>query len=232
MILEAARALRVAADAIESRGAARRLRGAPTDPAAAVDYIAGFRYGHITPTPSQIRSEIVRLLELLAERRPKSVLELGTYLGGTLFLFATVAAPDATLVTVDLEEGPFGGGYPRAWRPFLRAFARNNQKICLVLGDTKNPSTLATVTDALRVPVDFLFVDADHSYEGISSDYQTYSPLVAPGGLIALHDIVPGTADWVGGVPQFWQELKQTVRHEELVESWEQGGYGIGVIQV
>ena len=35
---------------------------------------------------------------------------------------------------------------------------------------------------------DFLFIDADHSYEGVLRDYQNWSPLVKLHGLVAFHD--------------------------------------------
>jgi predicted O-methyltransferase YrrM len=37
-------------------------------------------------------------------------------------------------------------------------------------------------------PVDFVFIDGDHSYEGIRNDWSVWSPLVASGGVVALHD--------------------------------------------
>jgi predicted O-methyltransferase YrrM len=39
-----------------------------------------------------------------------------------------------------------------------------------------------------REPTDFVFVDGDHSWDGISTDWNAWSPLVAPGGVVALHD--------------------------------------------
>ena len=41
-------------------------------------------------------------------------------------------------------------------------------------------------------PLDFLFIDGDHAFKGVKSDFQLYSELVRPGGLIAFHDIIPG----------------------------------------
>jgi hypothetical protein len=39
-------------------------------------------------------------------------------------------------------------------------------------------------------------------------------------------------AQFVGGVPQFWQEVRrQHARSWEFVERWDQGGFGIGVIE-
>jgi hypothetical protein len=58
-----------------------------------------------------------------------------------------------------------------------------------------------------------------------------YSPLVRSGGLVAFHDIVPGPAEAVGGVPSFWQTVRGA-ESIEFVEDWKQGGYGIGVLRV
>jgi predicted O-methyltransferase YrrM len=37
-------------------------------------------------------------------------------------------------------------------------------------------------------PVDFVFIDGEHSYEGLRRDWESWSGLVAPGGVVALHD--------------------------------------------
>lgn len=37
-------------------------------------------------------------------------------------------------------------------------------------------------------PVDFVFIDGDHSEEGLLADWRAWSPLVKPGGIVALHD--------------------------------------------
>ena len=39
--------------------------------------------------------------------------------------------------------------------------------------------------------LDFVFVDGDHSYDGLRVDYEGFSPLIAKGGIIALHDSMP-----------------------------------------
>jgi predicted O-methyltransferase YrrM len=35
---------------------------------------------------------------------------------------------------------------------------------------------------------DFVFIDGDHSYEGLQADWRGWSPLVTAGGVVALHD--------------------------------------------
>jgi len=48
----------------------------------------------------------------------------------------------------------------------------------------------ATGADAARdhTPVDFVFIDGDHSEQGLLADWNAWSPLVASGGIVALHD--------------------------------------------
>jgi predicted O-methyltransferase YrrM len=141
-----------------------------------------------------------------------------------------VATPDGLLLSLDLPAGQ-GSAYP-AWRePLYRGFARERQRIELVREDSHDTRTLEKVRKLLADrALDLLFVDGDHSYDGVKKDFEMYSPLVARGGTIAFHDIVEGTEASVGGVPRFWRELKQTHRHSEFVKSWQQGGWGIGVL--
>ena len=59
-----------------------------------------------------------------------------------------------------------------------------------------------------------------------------YSPLVRKGGIIAFHDIVPGPEELVGSVPRFWEEIKRKYKYREIVEQYNQGGWGIGILEV
>ncbi len=214
--------------------AVRRLHAAARAAAsveALVDLTFRFRCLGLSLKPAQVRSEILALAQLVAQRRPATVLEIGTARGGTLFLFSQLAAKSARLVSVDLPEGPFGGGYPERRNPFYEGFKGPAQSLTLVRADSHSPDTLARVRGLLGgQPVDFLFIDGDHSLAGVRQDFEMYSPLLRPGGLLAFHDIVPGRPELVGGVPDFWQEIKGRYQTQELVADWRQGGYGIGVV--
>ncbi len=227
----------VPAAATRLQSAARRAKSVD----AVLDVAYGFRFAGIAIEPWQVRSEIRRLLEILRERRPRTILEIGTSTGGSLFLFAQVAAPDALLVSVDLPKGEFGGGYPR-WRSFLyHSFARDGQRVELLRADSHDPHTRACVRKLLRGrELDFLFVDGDHTYQGVRRDFEMYGGLVRDGGVIAFHDIIPPAADadacasrifQSGEVHRFWREIRQAYPSEELVENWERGAFGIGVLE-
>ena len=212
----------------DALGARRAFRHAPTDLDEAYDFVADFEYRRLRTRPFQVRQEMLRFLMHLAEDPPRSIVELGTAHGGTLFLFTRIAVADATIVTVDMPAGHFGGGYPRTYAPLFKSFGRDKQRIRLIRGDSHSSDTLEVVQKIVGTTVDLLFIDADHSYEGVRNDFETYSPLVRAGGLIAFHDIVDGPAEAVGGVPRFWKELRARIPGEEIVADWSQGGFGIG----
>lgn len=50
-------------------------------------------------------------------------------------------------------------------------------------------------------PIDFLWIDGDHSYEGARHDFEAWKDLVAPGGVIAGHDYKTKP-----GVKRAWDE--------------------------
>jgi predicted O-methyltransferase YrrM len=202
-----------------------------TTPEAAIELASGFRFGVVYVELWQVHSEILGLLGMIRENPPSCVLEIGTCRGGTLFLLSRFAAPDAHVISVDVPAGRFGGGYSPTHTRLYRAFAGRRQRLQLVLGDSHEPSTLETVETKLGGrQLDLLFIDGDHTYEGARRDFEMYAPLVRDGGLIAFHDIVPGPPHLVGGVPRLWQELR-TPEAREFVESWSQGGFGIGVLR-
>jgi predicted O-methyltransferase YrrM len=39
-----------------------------------------------------------------------------------------------------------------------------------------------------REPPDFVFIDADHSWQGVSEDWNAWATMVGPGAIVALHD--------------------------------------------
>jgi len=225
---------RLSIGARRARRALRAQRATLAGPGDAVDFISGFRCGDVTVPLVQVRSEIVQLLELLEQEKPHVVLEIGTAGGGTLFLFAQVAASDATLISIDLADRLFGGGYHVSRKVLYKGFARGQQAIELVRASSHDPRTGEEVERILQGrPVDFLFIDGDHTYEGVRQDYLDYRGLVRPGGLIAFHDIVPypPRPESVGGVPDFWQELEAEGETSTFVDPTGDGGFGIGLVR-
>jgi predicted O-methyltransferase YrrM len=198
-----------------------------------LDFAFSFQAFGVSIKPAQVEYEIAKLLEIVAELKPKVVLEIGTAGGGTLFLFTRVADPEAKIISIDLPGGPFGGGYPRWKIPLYKSFSKEGQEIYLIRRDSHNPQTLREVKGILGdEKVDFLFIDGDHTYDGVKMDFEMYSPLVKKSGIIALHDICPHPSETGCEIDRFWNEIKHGYKYAEIVEDWSQKWAGIGVLYV
>ncbi len=205
-----------------------RLRTTPDRPSDLVDLV--FRSNIIRPL--QVREEFLEFARVVDELKPSVVLEIGTAHGGTLCVLTRLAAPGATILSVDLPGGAFGGGYKWFRVPIFRCFPRDGRKLHLIRDDSHRPETLAAVRDILGSrKLDLLFIDGDHSYQGVRDDFTIYLPLVRPGGMVGFHDIAPHT-DATCEVPRFWNEIKGRYRHREIIRDPGQGWAGIGVLHV
>jgi predicted O-methyltransferase YrrM len=72
--------------------------------------------------------------------------------------------------------------------------------------------------------IDFLFIDGDHSYKAVKSDFENYSKFVRKGGIIAFHDII-----YSEGVNRIWNEVKNKGKsYRELIK--DSNSLGIGVL--
>ena len=68
-------------------------------------------------------------------------------------------------------------------------------------------------------PIDFLFIDGDHSHQGVRADTEVAFKLASKGGVIAWHDCYPGAPAWVG-VRKYLEELSDTFQIEQVQGTW------------
>lgn len=174
----------------------------------------------------QIPSEIKALAAEVAKLRPKIIVEIGTYEGGTALIWAQLAS--ALVLTCDIcLPGPRG--------ELIRRFAPPASKcrVVMMTGDSHS----ADFADRLEQEMagqkaDFLFIDGDHTEAGVEADYRTYRHLVRDGGLIAFHDIADKQDQPGNEVQHLWKRLKQEAVTEEIIEDRNQTGFGIGLVRI
>jgi predicted O-methyltransferase YrrM len=180
----------------------------------------------------QKRKEISNFCKGVLKTRPKVVLEIGTAQGGTFFLLTKISSHNALLLTMALPGVGKNEGYFPYRIPLYKKFASGNQKIKLLRQDSHKQSTLKKVKKIVKnKKIDLLFIDGDHSYEGVKQDFEMYAPLVREGGIVAFHDIVDISDDDNCDVFKFWNEIKHDYEYQEFVEDWNQGNCGIGVLK-
>jgi cephalosporin hydroxylase len=181
----------------------------------------------------QVREEVLGLAGFVAALRPRHVLEIGSAGGGTFYLWCKLAAADGKKISVDLPGGAYGGE-PNAdpsvcasRDEMMRGWAPG---VFLVAGDSHAPETYERVKSILGDDrVDFLFIDGDHTYEGVRGDYLMYRDFVRSEGYIAFHDINDSEFHRANnvGVPRFWDELQGSKLEFNTRQDWA----GIGLIR-
>lgn len=150
-----------------------------------------------------------KILSLIEEYRPKVCVELGTWLGASAIPVArSIQRWGGTLSCVDTWAGDLnddGGSQPGKVPVMLMTCAR----AIVEAGVGANIRLIPAMTiDAARYwsePIDFLYVDADHGYDGVRADLEAWVPHVKPGGLIVGDDY--GNALYPG-VKEAWDEFE------------------------
>jgi predicted O-methyltransferase YrrM len=201
------------------------VTGGSTDPVAT---LAKQQRGYGPPAPVPIfqwEAEFAPLLEMYRERKPKRVLEIGTYHGGTLYHWLTEAVPGAKIVTVDSYlVGVDNRKYYSGWTPA-------GVELDVIEGDSADRQILREVAES--APFDWIFIDAGHSYEEVATDWNNYKPMCRKKGVVIFHDILPPSRTWPDiQVWWLWKEIKRRdeFRTEEIIYDAEAEWGGIGIV--
>ncbi|MFI0723838.1 class I SAM-dependent methyltransferase [Streptomyces sp. NPDC021224] len=143
-----------------------------------------------------------------AARLRLPVLEIGTYCGRSTILLADAARRAGTVVvTVDHHRGseeqqpgweyhdptlvdPHTGLMDTVphFRRTLHAAGLEDHVVAVV---GRSPQVAALWAR----PFGLVFIDGGHTDEHAGADYEGWAPRVAPGGLLAIHDVFPDPAD-------------------------------------
>jgi predicted O-methyltransferase YrrM len=145
----------------------------------------------------QVYEEILTLSYWLKGFRPVNILEIGT-MGSTFWLMSKLS--EGKKVSIDIEPRQsiiHHFMYGEDWRFFQ--------------GDSHTEEMFNNVKDFCP-QYDFIFIDGDHSYEGVKRDFEMYKSLLSPRGVIGFHDIDPNhifADSYAGQVYKFWQDLDE-----------------------
>lgn len=168
------------------------------------------RYGAL-----QKPSELAWLIEKIDAISPRTIVEIGCDAGGTLYVWRHLAP---IVLGIDLPGGPFGTG-----RPLLPHGAT------LLLGDSHDLRILGAARGFLGDRLaDVVFLDGDHTFEGVMQDVTMYGPLLRDGGMLILQDIRDHHRPDVG-VHRVWQVVQTELQTEEFIEDDKEDWAGIGI---
>lgn len=182
-------------------------------------------FNRVTRRMEQHPDEIRPFAEWLYRRQPVNAVEIGVRHGGTASLWLELCS--GIVVGVDwLGQDGLGENT----LTLAEEMMTENDRYRFVCGDSHKMDTFYKVLDRLNGSlIDLLFLDGDHTLEGITADYYLYKGLVRSGGCIAFHDIVdtPFIRSVGHGVCDFWKQLEGSKREFNIKGEWG----GIGVIE-
>lgn len=189
-------------------------------------------YGLYMP---QDRYEITELAKFVEQYRldkrdiGMKTLEIGTKNGGTFFIWCSLfkSAHDLN-ISIDMSDGGLHGGIPDEVMDKRDLWFKERFSNCqFIRGDSHSKNILNEVTWKLRSNdlkdfseptfLDFLFIDGDHTYDGVEKDWKMYSPFVKKGGIIAFHDTVISQRhhDRDVYVGEFWRDLTKYKKSDD-----------------
>jgi cephalosporin hydroxylase len=144
----------------------------------------------------QVYEEILTLGYWIKGFAPVNILEIGSK-GSTFFIFSKFST--GKKVAVDIDDR----------RRDLHHFMFG-EDFTFFVGDSQTEEMRDKVKDFCP-QYDFIFIDGDHSYNGVKRDFELYKDLLSPRGYAVFHDIDPNhifKGDRGGGdVWKFWEDL-------------------------
>jgi len=169
--------------------------------------------------PPHRPAELLFQWQRLARLRPSVFIEVGSRHGLGLRCWAEACAEDALVIAVDWPNQGWGAeGSLDLLRKNLRVIQDGGRDIGLILGDSHSKEVQQEVMCMLDGrPVDAVHIDGDHTYRGSKLDWEFFSPLVRPGGLVMLHDVHPVQKNEHIQVHRVFSEIEQTHRTESLM---------------
>ena len=147
-----------------------------------------------------------------------SALEIGTYMGGSANIIAKALRPEGKLYCVDPFPDRKGKKDP-GWTIAERDLKRNGifEKVIFLRGLSTDPA----ITSKIPKGLDFVFVDGDHSYQGLANDWNIVKECVSMGGIVCLHDtLIPPLEPYRKfGSTEYFEDIVRNDPEFQLIET-------------
>lgn len=114
-----------------------------------------------------------------------NALEIGSYMGMSSIVILKNLANDGKLTCID--------PWPKKNKtenPLYKIFIRQINRT----GFSERIKIIRDFSTSVNLPLDndydFIFIDGDHSYEGLKNDWDIVHKSLVPGGFVFLHDVI------------------------------------------
>ena len=136
-----------------------------------------------------------------------TVVEIGRLRGGSTLILATATRGESDVWSFDLHDPSYfahgGADHDAELRDALTRYGLG-ARVHIVVGDSGT-------AEHPPEPCDLVFVDGDHSYDGVRRDYDHWRDAVRPGGHLLFHDGAQGRlfAPAMPGVARLVEEIER-----------------------
>lgn len=188
------------------------------------------------------RTDIESLAAALLHIRPKRIFEIGTYRGASAELMLALL-PETEVVSIafvreDAAEKQFNNDELSVAEVGALVSDGNRGRFTQLIGDSHQIDPKAFVK--AHGKMDLVFIDGDHSREGVRQDTELARAILASGGAIAWHDANPKrrykgsrqfleldmpelalatTDDFIGGVALWSAKLEKRLKAATLAKA-------------
>jgi len=151
----------------------------------------------------QKKEEWFELSKIIKKSSKKdNVLEIGSLSGGTSYYFSKTFK---NVVAIDMNK-----------------VDKLEENCTAIIGDSHSQEVVNKVRE-LGIKFDLIFIDGDHSYEGVKQDFLYYKEFLSEEGMIVFHDII--SSDYHAGANCFvsllWQEITKEYQFKEILYTGE-----------
>lgn len=141
-----------------------------------------------------------KMAELITPMVGNRILEIGTGWGESAAFFSALK-PSWAIYTID-GFGLYGDG---------RIYNHFNGDVVKIINQGLGKNVIQILGNShcvpWELPIDVLFVDGDHTYEGCKADFERYSPFVKTGGYVVFDDYTQENNP-ANGVRKVVEEIK------------------------
>ena len=176
---------------------------------------AGIQTDHVLPQETQYMKpqgswqephQLAQLLILLSKYQIETFLEIGTFFGVTTSLITSFLSRYKLKKAISID-----------------IFSRDIPDVEKVKKILPIDFQLKTSQDFKDQHFDLCFIDGDHNYQGVKTDFENVGQFST---FCAFHDIINHQ---VPGVIQFWNEIKKQYPYHEFTHA---DTFGIGLLEV
>lgn len=141
----------------------------------------------ITGVPGWESEDEQKLLQELAREVPKGgvIVEIGSEYGMSASIFASSSEKDVVVYAIDPQEN---------WEPFRSNLKEANIPAkSVVIIPTNSKDAFKLFREETKKGADLVFIDGDHTFEGVQLDIDVWAPIVKKDGRLVFHDCACST---------------------------------------